>query len=44
MIAAEEDQYRRDQEHIGKIVGPIFEEAIIERNQKNNQRLGRWIY
>ncbi len=43
MIAAEEAQYRTDQEYIGKIVGPIFEQAILERNQKDNQRLRRWL-
>ncbi len=43
MIAAEAEQYRKDQAHVSKLVNSTWDQAILERNQKNNQNLGRWL-
>lgn len=43
MIASEAETYRINQDHINKIINPIFEKVLIERNQKDNQRLTGWL-
>jgi len=43
MIASECEQYRLNQEHVSKIVTPIFEKVLIERAQKHNKLLTEFI-
>ena len=43
MIAAEEVIFRKQAEQVEKLVKPYWEQAIKERNEKNNQKITGWL-